>query len=157
MGFYISISYCVFYYNFEEHFSKTIIALLAANFTAKRAQNWFENLMVLRYHWPSNLAITCYRQSKSFSKLLILNKIWRVWTYIQVSIISVLRIRIHMFSGLPDQDPLVRRNGSGSSSGPFYHQAKIVRINLIPNVGILNVTEETNSIWSRIRIRIWIR
>jgi hypothetical protein len=41
-------------------------------------------------------------------------------------------LRIHMFLGLLDPDPLVKRYGSGS--GFFYHQAKIVRKTLIPTV-----------------------
>ena len=59
---------------------------------------------------------------------------------------AVLRIRIHMFLGLPDPDPHVfwppgsgsesasQRfgSGSGSGSGSFYHYAKIVRKSLIP-------------------------
>ncbi len=38
--------------------------------------------------------------------------------------------------GLPDPDLLVKRyeSGSGSGSGSFYHQAKIVRKTLIPTV-----------------------
>jgi hypothetical protein len=45
---------------------------------------------------------------------------------------AVLRIRIHMFLGLPDPDPLVTRYGSGS--GSFYHHAIIVRKTLIPTI-----------------------
>jgi len=38
--------------------------------------------------------------------------------------VSVLRIRIRMFLGLLDPDPLVRGYGSESGSESFYHQAK---------------------------------
>jgi hypothetical protein len=43
-------------------------------------------------------------------------------------VVPVFGIRIHMFLGLQDPDPLVR--GYGSGSGSFYHQAKIVKKNL---------------------------
>ncbi len=57
----------------------------------------------------------------------------------QAHLQAVLRIRIHMFLGLPDPDPHVfgpPGSGStsqryGSGSGSFYHHAKIVRKNLI--------------------------
>ncbi len=64
----------------------------------------------------------------------------KVKTYI--CFITVLRIRIgirirksRMFLGFldPVPDPFVKRYGSGSGSGSFIHQAKIVR-RLIPTV-----------------------
>ncbi len=68
---------------------------------------------------------------------------------------AVLRIRIrriHMFSDLPDPDPLVKWSGSigqwsGSGSGYFCHQAKIVRKTLIPTVSwrLINIPSKSNS------------
>jgi hypothetical protein len=49
--------------------------------------------------------------------------------------LSFTRVRrIRMFLGLLDLDPLVRGYGSGSGSGSFYHQAKVVLKTLIPTV-----------------------
>jgi hypothetical protein len=47
-----------------------------------------------------------------------------------IQYLPVLRIRIRMFLGLQDPDPLVR----GTVSGSFYHVAKKVRKTLIPTV-----------------------
>ncbi len=47
---------------------------------------------------------------------------------------KVLRIRIHMFLGLPDPDPLVRGMNPDPAPDPFYHHAKIVRKTLIPTI-----------------------
>jgi hypothetical protein len=49
------------------------------------------------------------------------------------AVLRIRRIRM-LFLGLLDPDPLVRRYGSGSGSGSFYHTAKIVRKTLIPTV-----------------------
>jgi hypothetical protein len=57
-----------------------------------------------------------------------------IWSLLQqfaaVTVVwkAVLRIRIRMFLGLTDPDPLIKRSGS------FYHQAKIVRKTLISTV-----------------------
>jgi hypothetical protein len=52
--------------------------------------------------------------------------------YGQGELLAVFRIRIHIFLGLPDPDPLVRGMDQGAES--FYHQEKIVRKTLIPTV-----------------------
>jgi hypothetical protein len=81
-------------------------------------------------------------------KILLTEMFWmssaiHSWKLLRAPSISaekkpVLQIRIRrirMFSGLPDPDPLVPGTyGSGSGSGSFYHQDKIVRKTLIPNV-----------------------
>jgi hypothetical protein len=59
----------------------------------------------------------------------------RVELLLQAVLRIRIRIRVYMFKGLPDPDPLNQRHGSGSPSGSFYHQAKIVlKKTLIPIV-----------------------